>query len=165
MQDTSIKQELNSVDTLYNQLDFRAEQLYDFVYYYSLYMKEPKDYGTDEMLTAPMAHILTTIEQQPGLTITELAKLRNRTTSAISQSVKILEKKDCIYKQKEKGNNKNQLLYVTEKGKKLSHAHKIYDIHEITLTTTELMQHCSIEEIDTFYKVISIYLKMLTTTT
>ena len=156
-----IAQELTSIDALFRKLDIRAEKLYDFVYYYNKYMKEPRDYGTGDCLTAPLVHTLTTIEQTPGLTITELAARRNRTTSALSQAVKVLEKGGYISKEKEAGNKKNQLLYATEKGKQISRAHKIFDINDITSTTAALMKECSADEIDAFYKVIDVYLKLL----
>ncbi len=158
----SLEQDLHSIDILFRKLDKRAEKLYDFVYYYHKYMMIPRDYGTGDHLTAPLAHILTTIEEHPGLTITELAAQRNRTTSALSQAVKSLEKAGYIYKQTEGNNKKNLLLFVTEKGKHISQAHKIFDINDITSTTSELLKHCSVEELDTFYHVLTVYLNLLT---
>ena len=157
----SVLTDLDSIDELYRKLDSRAEKLYDFVYYYNKYMKETKDYGTGNLLSAPMAHILTNIEEEPGLTITQLAKDRNRTTSAISQTVTALQKDGYIYKEKRDGNDKELLLYPTEKGKAIARAHKIYDIHDITSTTNALLKNCSVAELDTFYKVLDEYLKIL----
>ena len=72
---SSLPTDKESLDERYRKLDARAEKLYDFVYYYNKYMKEPKDYGTGNLLSAPLAHILTNIEEEPGLTITQLARV------------------------------------------------------------------------------------------
>lgn len=157
----SIQHDLESIDELYNKLNSRAEKLYDLVYYYSKYMKEPRDYGTGSCVSMPMVHILTTIEQEPGLTISHLAKERNRTVSAISQTVKALELEGYIRKEKRTGNDKELLLYPTEKGKKLARAHKIYDINDMSNMTDKLLQYCSIEDLDTFYRIIALYLDIL----
>ena len=158
---SSLPTDKESLDERYRKLDARAEKLYDFVYYYNKYMKEPKDYGTGNLLSAPLAHILTNIEEEPGLTITQLARDRNRTTSAISQTVMALQKDGYIYKEKRDGNDKELLLYPTEKGKAIARAHKLYDIQDITSTTNALLKNCSAAELDTFYKVLDEYLKIL----
>ena len=157
----SIQHDLESIDIMYNKLEARARTLYDMIYYYSKYMKDPRDYGTGVYISMPMVHILTTIEQQPGLTISHLARERNRTVSAISQTVKALEQEGYIYKEKRDGNDKELLLYPTEKGEKLSRAHKIYDINDSITMTDKLLQHCTVEELDTFYKIVEVYLELL----
>lgn len=161
MERQSIQKDLESLDSLYKTLNMRAEKLYDFVYYYNKYMQEAKDYGTGNLSSMPEAHILTAIEQEPGVTISQLSKKRNRTRSAISQTVKSLEKEGYIYKQKRENNNKELLLYPTEAGKALSRAHKLYDIADISNTTEALLKQCTVEDIDTFYRVLEIYLGLL----
>nr|WP_330372956.1 hypothetical protein [Lacrimispora celerecrescens] len=69
--------------------------------------------------------------------------------------------KDLLQKKKKEGNAKNVLLYATEIGVKLSKAHKLYDTIDIAKTMGELKKECSPEEIDNFYKVISVYNKVI----
>lgn len=160
MERQSIQKDLESLDSLYKTLNVRAEKLYDFVYYYNKYMQEPKDYGTGTFISMPEVHILTSIEHEPGITISQLSKKRNRTRSAISQTVKSLEKAGYIYKAKREKNNKELLLFPTEQGKALSRAHKLYDIADISSTTDALLKKCTVEDLDTFYRVLEIYLEL-----
>lgn len=160
MERQSIQKDLESLDSLYKTLNVRAEKLYDFVYYYNKYMQEAKDYGTGIFISMPEVHILTSIEHEPGVTISQLSKKRNRTRSAISQTVKSLEKAGYIYKAKREKNNKELLLYPTEQGKALSRAHKLYDIADISNTTDALLKKCTVEDLDTFYRVLEIYLEL-----
>lgn len=160
MENQSIQNDLDSIDSLYKTLNTRAEKLYDFVYYFNKYMQEAKDYGTGRLISMPEVHILTAIEHEPGITISQLAKKRNRTRSAISQTVKSLEKAGYIYKTKRENNNKDLLLFATDQGKALSRAHKLYDITDISKTTDALLKNCSVEELDTFYRVLEVYLNL-----
>ncbi len=50
---------------------------------------------------------------------------------------------------------------ISEIGVKLSKAHKLYDTIDIAKTMGELKKECSPEEIDNFYKVISVYNKVI----
>lgn len=52
-------------------------------------------------------------------------------------------------------------LHATETGIELSKAHKLYDTLDITKTMGELKKECSPDEIDAFYKVISVYNKII----
>jgi DNA-binding MarR family transcriptional regulator len=161
MEYQSIQKDLESLDSLYKTLNVRAEKLYDFVYYYNKYMQEARNYGTGNLISMPEIHILTAVEQEPGVTISQLSKKRSRTLSAISQTVKSLEKSGYIYKEKRKNNNKELLLYPTEQGKALSRTHKLYDIADIGSTTEALLKECTVEDLDTFYRVLEIYLNLL----
>ena len=70
---------------------------------------------------------------------------------------------DILYvlKQKHPTNAKNVLLYPTQKGKELSYAHKAYDMADVTMTMQELMKTCTAKEIDSFFKVIACYNRLL----
>lgn len=139
----------------------KADLLYEFVIKYYNMMIGPTDYGTGEMLNMIEIHLLSYIDQNPGITVGELAKLWNRTKGAISQQVKILEKKGYITKTKSETNKKLVFLHVTPSGKKLSTEHMHYDIVDIMQTMTSLLRNCTAEEIDSFFKVIQEYVKLL----
>ena len=51
-------------------------------------------------------------------------------------------------------------LYVTGEGERLSTAHKMYDNMDIMQTQRDLLQSCSLEEVDSFYKVLKAYLQL-----
>ena len=51
---------------------------------------------------------------------------------AISQTLAKLEKRGLILRKKKDGNARTVHLYVTDKGKELSEAHKNFDIEHMT---------------------------------
>lgn len=138
-----------------------ADKMYEFIIKYSNSMNLPHDYGTGEKLNMIEAHLLTYIDDHPGVTPGQLAKLWIRSKGAISQQMKKLENRGLIEKRKQEGNNKTVYLYTTEQGREISMAHKIYDINDITSTLKILLQTCTMEEIAAFYKVIGAYVTLL----
>lgn len=150
-----------SVGDIAQQIIKDADILYEFVLKYSASMYLPIDYGTGDKLNMIEAHLLTYIDEHPGITGTELAKLWNRTKGAISQQVKKLVSRGYVRKEKQDGNAKIILLYVTEKGRQISLAHKMHDVVDITQTLQILSKTCTIDEIMAFYKVVSGYVSIL----
>lgn len=151
----------NEIDKIYAQLSPRANELYQFIICYYEYMNEFRDYdGSGELVSMVEIHVLTIIADQPGITVSQLAKSWGTTKGAISQNLKKLEKKELIFRQKESGNAKTVHIYPTEKGERLSTAHKTYDNADILQTQHELLKSCTVDEIDTFYKVVHEYIKL-----
>ncbi|MGL5123031.1 MAG: MarR family transcriptional regulator [Fusobacteriaceae bacterium] len=149
------------IDDTFYILNERHNNIYQFVIQYNDYILSTHDYGEKIPLTMIESHTLTYIEDHPGIKISELATYWNKTKGAISQTVSRLEKWGLVIKEKQNGNLKNIHLYPTEIGVKLSKAHKIYDTTDIAKTMEELKKECSIEEIDNFFKVISVYNKII----
>lgn len=156
-----IQSQREELDRLYRQMNARADNLYKFVLLYSDYIHAKRDYGTGLEIGMIDVHTLTYIEENPGTTITELARDWNKTKGAISQTVKRLVELGLVERRMKENNSKTVLLYVTEEGARLSVAHKLYDLTDIAQTTEELLRHCTAQEIDTFYKVIDVYTKLL----
>lgn len=151
----------SEIDRIYKQLSPRANELYQFVIHYYEYMNQPRDYdGSGEPISMVEIHILTIIADHPGITVSELSVKWGTTKGAISQNVKKLEKKELIFRNKENDNAKTVHIYPTEKGERLSTAHKSYDNADILQTQYELLKSCTVEEIDTFYKVVHEYIKL-----
>lgn len=155
-------EDLIDINNTYNELNARANIIYKFVTTYSDYIKKPHDYGTGEMMTMVEVHTLTAIEENPGITVTQAALEWNRTKGAVSQIIAKLEKRGLIIRKKEENNAKNVHLYATEKGIILSHAHKSYDINELTSANDTLLESFTPEQIDAFYKVMKQYTELLT---
>ena len=148
------------IDQNYAQLSTRADKLYHIVMLYAEYINTPTDYGDGELITMTEVHTLTMIEDHPGLTVSDLAKWWRLTKSAISQAIKKLEARGLVYKVRDENNAKILHLFPTEAGVKLSTAHKLFDNMDIMQTSNDLLQTCTAEEIDTFYKVIDAYSKL-----
>lgn len=145
----------------YHKLNAKANIIYKFVMMYSDYIKTARDYGTGEIINMVEVHTLTAIEENPGITVTEVALMWNRTKGAISQTVAKLEKRGLIVRKKEGGNAKNAHLYVTDRGEILSKAHRAYDIKELTWADKTLHDNFTTQEIDAFYKVMQRYTELL----
>lgn len=86
-----------------------------------------RDYGTGELYTAVEVHTVTLIEENPGITSSEIAERNMRTKGAVSQIISKLEKKDLVRREKDPNNGRRNHLYVTPKGLELSLKHKEYD--------------------------------------
>lgn len=150
----------NEIDRIYNDLSARADELYRFVMHYYEYINRVRDYGTGELISMVEVHTLSMIEDNPGITVSELALMWDRTKGAVSQNVAKLEKRGCIYRKNENGDSRTVHLYPTEEGVRLSTYHKLYDNIDIIQTQQVLLNSCTIEDIDTFYKVVRIYSKL-----
>nr|WP_315019611.1 MarR family transcriptional regulator [uncultured Aminipila sp.] len=154
-------EEMIQNDIKYHEMNAKASILYKFVMTYSDYIKTAHDYGTGETINMAEVHTLTAIEENPGITVTEVALEWNRTKGAVSQIIGKLEKRGLIIRKKEGSNAKTVHLYVTEKGKLLSNAHKAYDIKELAFTDKILHDSFSSEEINIFYNVMEKYIELM----
>ena len=150
-----------SVNEIFDQLNRKADLLYRFVMMYSSYIAEKNDYGFGEPLTMSEAHTLASIVTNPGITVTELAEYWNYTKGAISQTTKKLNQKAFIERRQMNGNMKKVYLFPTEKGLAFNRQHMIYDSIEVSDTIERLLKGCTLEEIDTFFKVIEQYIIIL----
>jgi len=158
--ETALTNSKEEIDQIYARLSPRADKLYHFVMLYAEYIKEPRDYGNGQLITMTEVHTLTLIEDNPGLTVSDLAKWWRLTKSAISQTIKKLEARGLVYKVRDENNAKILHLYATEEGVQLSTAHKLFDNMDIMQTSNDLLRTCTAEEIDIFYKVIDAYSKL-----
>lgn len=80
-------------------------------------MKQPKKFGTDNILYASEIHTIEMIGNHPGITITELAERQGISKSALPKLIHKLVQKDLVYRYQEADNKKNILLALTSKGK------------------------------------------------
>lgn len=149
------------IDETFHALNERHNNIYQFVIHYNDYIVSVHDYGEGIPLTMIEAHTLTYIEENPGTTVTELARYWGKTKGALSQTVSRLTDKGLVDKTKAADNAKNVRLYVTETGARLSKAHKLYDTVDIAKTMGELRKECTVDEIEAFYKVIGVYNKVI----
>lgn len=153
--------ESSFVDQTFQVLNNRHNVIYEFVMRYNDYIYAEHDYGNGIPLTMIEVHTLTYIEDHPGTTVTELTNYWHKTKGAISQIVSRLEDLGLVQKTKKEGNAKNVCLYVTEDGFQISRSHKLYDTLDITKTLSKIQKECTPAEIDTFYKVISVYYNVI----
>ena len=82
------------------KLNELSDALYRFVMLYRDYMNDTHDYGSGDMLSMVEIHTLTAIDDNPGITINQMAKMWHRTNGAISQTATKLEAKSYIIRKK-----------------------------------------------------------------
>lgn len=85
----------------------------------------------------------------------------NRTKGAVSQTLAKLEKRGFIERRKENGNAKNVYIYVTETGRRLSEAHRMYDLKQLAWMDNELHKDFTHQEIEDFYRVMHRYTELI----
>ena len=130
------------------------EDVYRFVMLASDAYAAPRDYGTGKVLNMVEMHTLAMIAEDPGICVTDVAKLWNRTLGAASKNVQRLCDKGYVEKRKLPGNDKTIHLYPTELGLELARRHKAYDLENIEKTVADLLKHHTEEELLSAYRVL-----------
>lgn len=134
---------------------------YQFVMGYTNHILSEHDYGQGIPLTMMEVHALTYIEDHPDVAITELSQIWHKTKSALSQVITHLEREGLLTKSRKEGNAREMRLELTELGRRMSRAHKRHDTEDIARTTAELRRECTEAEVDAFYKVLSVYNRVM----
>jgi DNA-binding MarR family transcriptional regulator len=131
-----------------------SDLIHDFtMVFYDRYNRR-HDYGTGELYLPVEMHILETIYQNPGITVSQVALLRNRTKSAISQTVKKLEKRGLVMRTTQGNNRRNISLWATDEGKRLTKMHIAYDNERFDSVFGQLPKYHTTEELNNFFSVM-----------
>lgn len=130
------------------------DELYQFILISMDNMKRPQDYGTGELLNMVEMHTLGLIADQPGICVSDVARVWGRTLGAASRNVNRLAQKGYVKKEKLPGNDKNVHLYATEKGQAFAQLHKQHDRETIEADAQEILKHHTIDEVETFFSVL-----------
>ena len=86
--------------------------------------KEPRTYGTDQLLTSSEIHLIEVVADNEDFSVTDLAKLMGITKGAVSQTLKKLEKKGLTFKEEDPRNISRSNVRLTSKGKAAYYSHK-----------------------------------------
>ena len=84
------------IDAEYNRLNSSALELYEFVMRYNKYIYQARDYGNGDEIRMVEVHTLAMIEDNPGISVSELAKRWKRTKGTVSVNIGALEKRGYI---------------------------------------------------------------------
>ena len=150
----------SDINKMYKKLNVRADMIYEFVILYHNYIYAQHTYEAENCNMMEI-HTLTYIDDSPGITATELSKIWHKSKSAISQTIKKLINSGYVEKKYLENNEKTARLFTTEKGHQLSNVHKAYDVADITQTTAYLVEQCSEEDLDAFYRILVLYIALL----
>ena len=115
---------------------------------------------TGEEYTSVEVHTLKHIADNPGITLTELARDYAKTKGAISQIVKKIETKGLIYREPAPEHDNKYFLYITEKGSVLDAAHRAYDQISSGEAMNQVRELVSEEEFNAAFRVLEIWLNV-----
>lgn len=108
----------------------------------------PHQYG-DEVLYQSEMHFLQAVGNTPNVTITTIAAQLGKTTSACSQMVHKLLKKNLIVQERNQNNNREYYLNLTEKGREIYNAHEAFDA-QCMARTYECLRSFSDDELQLY---------------
>lgn len=100
------------------------EKVYRLINLYNQKMKTPRHYGTDDLLYPAEVHLLEVIGADKGITTTQLAQRLLVTKGAVSQTAAKLMEKGMIIKTPAPGQQREQLLTISEKGNVVFQYHR-----------------------------------------
>ncbi|MCB7320202.1 MarR family winged helix-turn-helix transcriptional regulator [Lacrimispora sp. 210928-DFI.3.58] len=150
--------ELNRVkESLYDKIDavYRHSALLQG------YSMEIHDYGNGYYMSEVEAHTLLYVCQNDDTTVTQLAKDTFRTKGTVSKMLKKLEDKGLVERRQKDGNKKWVYFVPTEEGLRVNEIHRAYDKKETLHMIEALLEDCTLEEIENFYKVTEYRIKFL----
>lgn len=150
-----------SINHRYKKIDDFNQKIYGFVYTFYDYFRIRRNYGNNHKFTMIEAHVLTDINDNAGITVSELADKGGKTISALSQTVRKLIKRGYVERINDKEDAKVFFLYPTEKGKEFAHLHKRYDVIDTIKVIKRLLRKYSQEEVVIFFNVLEEYKNLL----
>ena len=138
-----------------NKRSERLDELLDvFDKGYSLcaqYDEIPHQYG-EEVLYQSEMHFLQAVGNTGDITITTISQQLGKTTSACSQMVRKLKKKNLIEQRRNEKNNREYYLNLTPKGKEIYLAHEKLD-HKCIQRTKEVLDEFNDEEREIYIRI------------
>ncbi|MEA5083209.1 MAG: MarR family transcriptional regulator [Lachnospiraceae bacterium] len=132
-----------------------------FVLLFYSFMTINRDYGIDDTISMVELSMLITISDNSGISASLIAQKWKKTKGAISQTLKKLEGKGLIYKERDKKYSKLYGLYITQKGEDVLKKYYLEDTPESPLILNEMLKNFSAEEIRNFYCVMEKYSDIL----
>lgn len=131
------------------------DRLYEFASMSNAYQHIPRTYGTDDVLFMAEVHLLQQIKNYEGITTVQLAALRRKSPSSISQLVNKLLKKGLIVKIADSEDKKCFHLFLSEKGECINKYHEEFDAKLYASTLAKIPQLTD-EEIENFTAILEI---------
>lgn len=112
------------------------------------YDSVPHDYGSATLYQAE-SQIIRLVGLNPGITAAEIATIFKKTPSACSQLIRKLRKKNWIGQVRNKDNNREYRLFLTDEGKKIFDDHSCFEEHCYRRTYNNLSSF-SDEDLETY---------------
>lgn len=155
----------NSKENILNLTIQDLNSKVDIVYRHGMlqeeYSRRVRDYGEGHWMTENEAHTLSYICDNEAVTVTHLADAFFRTKGTSSKILSKLEEKGLIMRQQKADNRKWIYFVPTEEGRHVNEIHRSYDRLNTMIMLEALMKECTMEEIESFYKVTALRVKYL----
>ncbi len=155
-------------ELLLSDIISNLNQKVDAIYRHSTlierYSAISRDYGEGIILTESEAHILGYVCEMEEGTVTDLARYSFRTKGTMSKMLKKLEEKGMVQRVKREDNQKWIYVSPTEYGRRANAVHKAYDRAATSIMLEDLQKTCTLEEIESFYKVTQARIEYLSRT-
>lgn len=159
---------MNNEETQFGTLNLTIQDLnhkVDAIYRHGAlleeYSRQVHDYGEGNLMTETEAHTLGYICDNQEVTVTHLAETFFRTKGTISKLLAKLEDKGLVTRMQKDNNKKWVYFKATEKGLRINELHRSYDRVKTLEMLEALLQDCTIEEIESFYKVTALRTRFL----
>lgn len=150
-----------AINQVLRNIHHKTGSLYDFIMVAGGMLNAIRMRANGFELTMVEIRTIMMIEENPGITATQLCHNWNRSRGAVSQILKKIEQKGFIYKERCKGNDKVYRLYAADEGVEVVNAFVSLDFKDTTNLTRALLETCTEEELRAFYKVIDRYRQVL----
>lgn len=134
-------------------LNSKVDAIYRHSTLLERYAAIPRDYGEGVVLTEAEAHILGYVCEMGEATVTDLAGYSFRSKGTMSKMLKKLEEKGLVQRTKREDNRKWIYVSPTREGLRANAVHQAYDRVAISIMLEALLKTCSMEDIESFYRV------------
>lgn len=141
------------INDIFENLDEKIGIIFRHQMLFSLYRSIPRDYDLGFFMSEVDIHTLGFIEAEPGIIAKKLAELTYRTKGTVSVIVSRLEKEGLIEQRVNPENKSERNLYITSKGQYVCKKHREYDRRITYNYMLKLLDYCTPEEINGFFKV------------
>lgn len=95
------------------------------------------------------SQFINAIGRNPGITITELASFFDKTPSACSQLMRRMKDKGWLYQKRNKENNREYKLFLTQEGERIYHNHQEFE-NRCYLRTANMLDGFTDDELVTY---------------
>lgn len=106
----------------------------------------PHYYG-DEFMYHTEGQVIDLIAQNPGITVTDIADITKKTTSACSQLIRKLRERGCVEQTRNEKNNRKYNLTLTDTGKKIYKERRVFN-QKCQNIMDEMLANFSEEELE-----------------
>ena len=153
--------ESKGVHSLVADLNAKVDIIYRHGLLLENYSARVHDYGNGYQMSEVEAHTLGYICAHGEATVTGLAAHTFRTKGSVSKILKKLEGRGLIERRQKEDNRKWVYFQPTEQGLEFDKMHRSYDRIKTMEMIEALLADCTMEEIESFYKVTELRVRFL----